>query len=376
VGVIRLFLAASVLQSHVFAHILAPNGLIIDNTITLGMAGGYAVMFFFVISGFLISFVLEEKYDRPGGVADFYQARAIRIYPLWWSVWIVAALLFGFARRQHILDFLTSFFLIGSDSRASFWSYPLPHFELFPIGTALGWSLATELLFYIVAPFLLRSNRACIVVFVASALFREIINRIFPLPGTDLYVWNAWAYCFFPSTVLFFLLGHLSRELFKKFPMPNWMAFSGLAVVAASCLLQDGAYAFENIGFYFAILVFAAALPAIFEATKDNAVSNFLGDLSYPLYLTHGLLLVALVDRPTPLNHVMHLIMKKSEAWAPAVWPRAILISFCVFALAMLVSVITRFAVEIPMSQAFRAVLTRLRSVRPVVRRAIRYPTN
>jgi hypothetical protein len=92
--------------------------------------------------------------------------------------------------------------------------------------------------------------------------------------------------------------------------------------------------------------------------------------------LTHGLLLVALVDRPTPLNHVMHLIMKKSEAWAPAVWPRAILISFCVFALAMLVSVITRFAVEIPMSQAFRAVLTRLRSVRPVVRRAIRYPAN
>jgi peptidoglycan/LPS O-acetylase OafA/YrhL len=85
-GAIRLFLAFAVLQSHVRTFILVPNQIYVNNTLGLVINGGYAVMFFFVISGFLMSFVLEGKYDRTGGTGDFYRARAARIYPLWWVV--------------------------------------------------------------------------------------------------------------------------------------------------------------------------------------------------------------------------------------------------------------------------------------------------
>ena len=110
-GAIRLFLAFAVLQSHIRTFMLVPNQIYTNNALALGVNGGYAVMFFFVISGFLMSFVLEEKYNRLGGKGDFYRARATRIYPLWWAVWIIAAAAFGFRIHLNVLDFLTSFFL-------------------------------------------------------------------------------------------------------------------------------------------------------------------------------------------------------------------------------------------------------------------------
>jgi peptidoglycan/LPS O-acetylase OafA/YrhL len=42
------------------------------------------------------------------------------------------------------------------------------------------------------------------------------------------------------------------------------------------------------------VVLFAIALPGIFEATKNNRVSNWLGDLTYPLYLTHDMTMSAL----------------------------------------------------------------------------------
>ena len=33
--------------------------------------------------------------------------------------------------------------------------------------------------------------------------------------------------------------------------------------------------------------LFAAALPWLFRLTKENRVDRFIGELSYPLYLTH-----------------------------------------------------------------------------------------
>jgi hypothetical protein len=89
-GAIRLFLALAVLYSHIVSHFLAPSRLFaFGNELVLGMNGGYAVMFFFVVSGFLISFVLETKYNHSGGTAEFYRARALRIYPLWWALYLV-----------------------------------------------------------------------------------------------------------------------------------------------------------------------------------------------------------------------------------------------------------------------------------------------
>ena len=61
-GAIRLFLAFVVVIDHVRELVLRPLGLDTGDYIKIGMNAGHAVMFFYVISGFLISYVLQDKY--------------------------------------------------------------------------------------------------------------------------------------------------------------------------------------------------------------------------------------------------------------------------------------------------------------------------
>src|SRR5262245_14523103 len=89
-GGIRLFLALAVALAHFRESVPADSR--ISGLYTLGVGGGLAVLFFYAISGFLISTVLAQKYpaDRDGTWA-FYKARFVRIFSLYWPVLAVAA---------------------------------------------------------------------------------------------------------------------------------------------------------------------------------------------------------------------------------------------------------------------------------------------
>src|SRR5262245_33449300 len=71
-GLLRVMLALSVLLAHV--------GGIGGYAIT---GGPLAVQAFFVISGFYMALVLNERYDRPELNRTFYVNRALRIYSLY-----------------------------------------------------------------------------------------------------------------------------------------------------------------------------------------------------------------------------------------------------------------------------------------------------
>src|SRR4051794_7714631 len=70
-GLFRLLLAVAV----VFAHTAPPFGL----KMTLG---GNSVQAFYIVSGFLITYVLNERYI--GAIGSFYRARLLRIFPSYW----------------------------------------------------------------------------------------------------------------------------------------------------------------------------------------------------------------------------------------------------------------------------------------------------
>ena len=49
-----------------------------------------------IVSGFLISFVLKEKYEPDlKGTLAFYRSRFLRIYPLWWAVVAICMIITG-----------------------------------------------------------------------------------------------------------------------------------------------------------------------------------------------------------------------------------------------------------------------------------------
>jgi peptidoglycan/LPS O-acetylase OafA/YrhL len=362
-GAIRLFLAVAVLQSHIYSHFLQPNQLYVNNSLVFGVNGGYAVAFFFIISGFLISFVLEDKYDRPGGTAAFYRARALRIYPLWWCLYLIVPFITGsglwdFVKTHHSYDLLTGFFIYGSDWLLSFKAYPASYTDPMPHGLELGWTLASEMTFYLIAPFILRSRVWPLVVFAGSVLLRMRLNIAYP-QDTNPNAWNDWCYYFFPSTAFFFMLGHLTRQIYKRAPLSARAGWFGLGLAVLVCLIQDAHYYFDNVDFYVAILIFAAVLPAIFEASKNNKVCNFLGDLTYPLYLSHGVLIVLLESD----NSFLYGFEQKLLAAASMIpghnsltlYSKALVISATVWLVALLVATAVHFAIEKPAVAGLRA---------------------
>lgn len=290
-GAIRLFLAFVVVVHHLRAIILKPAGLDTPKYYKLGMNAGFAMMFFYIISGFLISTALSEKYPPTSkGTAQFYRSRFIRIFSLYWPMVAIVFIALPFTRAEFasnsMSDKFTNLFLLGIDWRLSFADYPADHWNAAIFSLRQAWTLGPELTFYILAPFILRSRKAALAIFAGSAITRAICIHMVGFR-------ELWTYYFLPSTILFFMLGHLVQTAAQE-----WRALRspkiGCAVLFVSvCCLLVGSYAdWDSLRFWFAVLFFALSLPGIFAATKDTKLLNMLGDLSFPVYLVQLLVIV------------------------------------------------------------------------------------
>ncbi len=177
-GAIRLFLSYAVVLEHFNQQVLGSYHIDFNPLWSASINGGRAVLLFYVVSGFLISYVLHEKYgtDRAGTLA-FYRSRFLRIYPLWWAILAFAVL---FDLWRHSSDPLPSnplpaIALYGLDWIIPLWKFPAFDWSVVPYRVAIGWTLGAEVTFYLMAPFVLRSNRLAIGLLLGSAAIRTII---------------------------------------------------------------------------------------------------------------------------------------------------------------------------------------------------------
>jgi peptidoglycan/LPS O-acetylase OafA/YrhL len=252
----------------------------------IGFSAGYAVAFFFVISGFLISFALSHKYsDTKTGLMLFYRGRFLRIFPLYWVLLVFCLLVFGGMQgRDGLIHYFTSIIIFGGDWVLAFSNYPV---EQTPYPDALGqmWSVAAELTFYLMSPWLLRSFSLSFVCLGLSLYLRVWLEYFFGFH-------QAWDYHFFPSTLCLFLLGHVVRVAHDggiRIPLKYFIVLIPFCAITSSLSSAEGG--FPSKFFYFSVGCFAVMLPQIFNATKNSKVLNYLGDLSYPIYLSHMMLL-------------------------------------------------------------------------------------
>jgi peptidoglycan/LPS O-acetylase OafA/YrhL len=296
-GAIRLFLAYGVLLGHECEY--AVNFQIsCDPGWALNVVGGRAVVFFYIVSGFLMSYVLDSKYPRTkAGTYQFYKSRFLRIYPLWWAVVVFSTVTVSAAWLHRSLPgVFSAIFLFGSDWLVPFAHYPEAYFGFFPLKTDIGWTLGAEMTFYLLAPWLLRSDRLAVAALVGSMAVRIVVFFVVgpQTPAFSTYI--IWSYFFLPSTFMFFMLGHLARRVPYIETAGRWPAFAILIAAAWFVSRNDWTPAGDwfPINDYVAAVLFALALPGVFAATKNIRLSNWLGDLTYPLYLTHHLTMTAL----------------------------------------------------------------------------------
>jgi peptidoglycan/LPS O-acetylase OafA/YrhL len=319
-GLLRLLLALSVVANHC-GPILGEN-----------LVGGQiAVQSFYIISGFYMSLILNEKYiGANGSYKLFISNRFIRLYPIYWTVLIVTLLDFGMTAiitRGHSLPkfdtylsvhtnffslgylILTNLIIFGQDlvmfmgidpetGRFFFTSdftqtHPPLHSFLF---IPQAWTLGLELMFYLVAPFIVRKGFKVVVpIIIISFGLRLFLYNFFHLQN------DPWTYRFFPTEIMFFLLGYLAYRMYlflKSRPIPK--RFSQLVLFL--CIAFTLVYPFLppikvpyfpftlKESFYLAAITLS--IPVLFNFLKKNRFDSAIGELSYPVYICHIIVLL------------------------------------------------------------------------------------
>lgn len=305
-GCIRTLLAIVVVVGHSYGYVF--TGPII------------AVQVFFIISGFLISFVLTEArtYDRS---APFYLNRFLRLFPIYWVValgtfaTLVASEVilsnpppaFEVFREVDLLGKLalifSNVFILGQDwimftgvrdgtlqivsdyseSEVIVW-----HGLLIPP----AWTLGVELSFYLVAPFVLFRPKLMILLLISSLILRLLL--IVFGPGLD----DPWIYRFFPTELALFLAGALSHQFWKQWldkmghlTKRNAIIVTGL--VFTTCIVFSF-LPYRNTSWVLLLIAVTAALPFLFQFQRQFRWDRWIGELSYPVYITHWSILYPL----------------------------------------------------------------------------------
>jgi peptidoglycan/LPS O-acetylase OafA/YrhL len=296
-GIFRLWLASVVLLSH------APFGVAGQP-----LFGATAVSSFFVVSGFYMQLLLSERFG-VGAAVDFYASRLLRIFPLYWlalflSLLLVAHPAFDLVMRSGdprtiAFALFENLFLFGQDfarllyldtaTGSLSWSQPAAYDYASNIAVlGQAWTLSMELMFYLLAPVLLRWRTLPLVVIVIAT----IACRIFlPLPEIRAFWATNWIYGFFPNELGTFLLGSLGYRFYRhSLKGIDWSpTASAIAVAVLGVLIGYGfilnckihAYHYLYIG------VTALAVPLLFAATRHYTLDRRIGELSYPVYLFH-----------------------------------------------------------------------------------------
>jgi peptidoglycan/LPS O-acetylase OafA/YrhL len=271
-----------------------------------------AVQIFYIISGFLMAMILNEKYpDTPQGNWTFLTNRAIKIFVPYLTILATtiliclaseittgdALLLRPWFAEAGVMTFstgafaaLTNLFIVGQEwgylliYHGGSLAYALHATSQPPVETQFtiigpAWTLSLELMFYAMAPFLLRRN---LLLLVALAGTSQVIRLICYRAG---YFSDATDYRFFPFELGLFLYGSICFRLGRLIPAVGlgFAAVGTAAVILTIVLLPP--YLLEHRYKFDACI--GLLLPVLLDFGRKARWDRSLSELSYPLYLVH-----------------------------------------------------------------------------------------
>ncbi len=327
-GILRFILAITVVIAH--------SGSIFGFRF---VGGQIAVQAFYIISGFYMSLILNEKYvGINGSYKLFISNRLLRLFPIYWTV-LFMTIAFSIAISLHTngnnlghftiyaeyfnsMSFGSFFYLLftnlfiifqdismflGFDRISGHFHFTSDFRKIAP-GTyqfmfiQQAWTIAIEIYFYLIAPFIVRKKLNIIFILIITSL---LLRFILSYSG---YNYDPWSYRFFPTELLFFLLGIISYHIYvrirvleiKKYYLNTiFLSITGFTVF----------FDFLPIPYKYQIylLLFFICLPFIFILTKQWKHDIYIGELSYPIYISHLLVLTCINTFKKTMNSELGL---------------------------------------------------------------------
>ena len=307
-GLVRLFLAVCVIATH--SAYLFGYPLIDGNT---------AIEVFYVLSGFLISLVINRVYKSR--TRDFYMNRITKIYPAYIAALLFSLLWFRFVYNSHHnpfssfkeLDFAdatnllyilvinllllgtdtTRYTTIGADDTLNFLDFANSkgsgaHNLLF---VPQAWTISIELLFYLLAPFLVRNRNKAFLLWILILLLvveKSALSRFnalnIPIQSESISIFQ----------IKFFLIGAFAAIFVKELkinslkPRNSVLYYIQYTFFFLFVIILGYQISFSPLlGLFILMAASTFILPKLYSVSLNTRWDKYLGDLSYPCYIFH-----------------------------------------------------------------------------------------
>jgi peptidoglycan/LPS O-acetylase OafA/YrhL len=272
------------------------------------VSGGFiGVDIFYVISGFLITGLLLREIDRSGTInfKEFYSRRFKRLLPTSFFVLAITAvvswMLIPATMRTSLGRDVIAASLYVSNYLFAWWQADYQNLDATPSPVIHYWSLAVEEQFYLVWPLLILlfftlakylKNRIVLTYLVATITLASFIFSIYQTENSPI-----WAFYSLPTRAWELGLGAL-LVLIPPFKTRKFIGLIGFVLLIISAFIFNESTPFP--GLNAALPVIGTVLliatinswPPFLNDVANSRISQWLGEISYPLYLWHWPLLV------------------------------------------------------------------------------------
>ena len=268
---------------------------------------GFGVLFFFTLSSFLITRILLNSRNNEVdtfksnifSLKQFYIRRTLRIFPIYY----LTIFLFYIINYQPVREIFISLITYTTNLQIAY------NHEIDTKSFTHLWSLAIEEQFYLLFPFFIFGlKRKYIFIFLIAVVFIGLFGRMFLYLDnpSNIYMWNFHSISALDSLGLGSILGYMSlynMENLKKIIGNRYLfltitiVFLGFMYFSYTQFHDDSKYNFYSgvvMRFLFNMLSFwiigwaiVFNYKGIFKIILENKIVNYLGKISYGLYLYH-----------------------------------------------------------------------------------------
>jgi len=290
--------------------------------------GGLAVTLFFVLSGYLITYllILEREKFKTIYLRSFYYRRILRIWPLYYVIIILGIIVMYYLYDKNLLNRSNNNFSItilyfvfaGNFSEAI---YQVSFNHLFS-SISILWSVGVEEQFYLFWPLLIKLFKKSIYVFIyflIGYIILKIIIRIYfvntflsplvNLTRLDCMAIGAIGACMVLDTKLY--VKYISSIIFNKYlQLFAWIIF----VIGFIYLpMPLSIFSDEFYSIFFTIIIINVSQNKNTLIRLESGIFNFLGRISYGIYMYHVLIMtivVKIIAKPVDniFNYFLYLI--------------------------------------------------------------------
>ncbi len=266
----------------------------------LGVIG---VSFFFVLSGFLITYLMIEEKNRFNSfsVKSFYIRRILRIWPLYFLILVLGFFVLpNFTYVPYFSENLDSNFL--PNLIIYVFIFPNIALSLFPAVPLIGqsWSIGVEEQFYLIWPLFFKFFKKFNLNLLLKLLFFFVFIKLIVLLSSNYYYDLTWLIILKKNLAMLkfenMIIGAIGailiveRNFLIKYVLNNIVLlisifgiFISLYVIPKA--LMDGLHLLHALFFILIILNVSGNPKSLIKL--ENKFYNFLGQISYGIYMYH-----------------------------------------------------------------------------------------